>query len=262
MAKATSDATYLSLTKIVRDADLQPRAVMSTSTIEEYMETLIDKGEEFDFPPVTVFKDEDGVYWLGDGFHRCATYEMAKRKKIPCKIKTGSKRDAWLHSLGVNAKHGLRRTNADKQAAVTKALTDKEIGKWSDNRIAELCNVSGPLVGHIRSTLEPRERNGRSSRVGKDGRVRSVPEERSRPAREVESPARNGQAERASEALRPDFFFAVSYWIGELKDMKKRFGSWKKALASLKDKERERMESEDFWQPVSDLMTSVLGLED
>ncbi|MEX2673523.1 MAG: hypothetical protein WD294_15600 [Phycisphaeraceae bacterium] len=79
--------------------------------------------------------------------------------------------DAILYSVGANADHGLRRTNADKRASVETLLADDEWAKWSDNKIAKACGVSPTTVGTARSSLsnldsEPRtytDRHGNTS---------------------------------------------------------------------------------------------------
>lgn len=59
-------------------------------------------------------------------------------------------RVAW----GVNADHGLRRSNADKRRAVTILLRDEEWSGWSNVQIAKQCAVSEHLVRDIRSIFD------------------------------------------------------------------------------------------------------------
>lgn len=58
-----------------------------------------------------------------------------------------------MFSVGSNASHGLRRTNADKRKAVLKLLEDEEWGKWSDRSIGEKCAVSNRFVTNLRNEL-------------------------------------------------------------------------------------------------------------
>jgi DNA repair exonuclease SbcCD ATPase subunit len=55
--------------------------------------------------------------------------------------------------MSANAKHGARRTNADKRHAVLMALEDEEYKRLSDHEIAELCRVTQPFVSKIRKEL-------------------------------------------------------------------------------------------------------------
>jgi len=52
-------------------------------------------------------------------------------------------RQRHLYSVGANADHGQRRTNADKRRAVLILLNDEEWGKWSDREIARRCDIAG-----------------------------------------------------------------------------------------------------------------------
>jgi len=58
-----------------------------------------------------------------------------------------------LHSVGANAKHGLRRSNKDKRKAVTTLLLDEQWCQWSDRAIAKQCQVSNRFVSNIRKEL-------------------------------------------------------------------------------------------------------------
>jgi ParB-like chromosome segregation protein Spo0J len=75
------------------------------------------------FPPLVVLHDGE-AYWLAEGFHRFNAAREAELETIACEVRSGSLRDAILHSAGANATHGLRRTNADKRRAVSILLED------------------------------------------------------------------------------------------------------------------------------------------
>ena len=75
-------------------------------------------------------------------------------------MRQGGLRDAILHSVGSNATHGLRRTNADKRRAVSILLQDELVAvdpatgsRWSDREVARRCSVGAPLVATVRSEL-------------------------------------------------------------------------------------------------------------
>ncbi len=120
----TPEIVNLPLDKVRRDGGTQPRAFMNQDTVKEYAQDL-ELGAVF--PPVIVFYDGTS-YWLADGFHRVAATESLGRTEIKAEVKQGSSRDAVLLSCGVNATHGLRRTNADKRRAVMRLLNDEEWG--------------------------------------------------------------------------------------------------------------------------------------
>jgi len=115
------------LTDIRIDRGTQPRTELNEDVIAEYAQ-LLPEGAEF--PAITVYFDGTN-YWLADGFHR---HWAAKRANAELSINVihGSNRDAVLHSVGANAKHGLRRSNQDKRKAVKTLLLDEKWCQWSD----------------------------------------------------------------------------------------------------------------------------------
>jgi hypothetical protein len=146
----------IAIKNIKQSSELQPRAKMDTAIIDEYTEAM-KRGDAF--PAVTVFEIDD-AYYLVDGYHRFMAAQGAKIGKILADVMVGgTMRDAILYSAGVNAKHGLNRTNDDKRRAVMILLRDKEWGKWADTQIAAACHVSVDLVSKVRdSSLGETER--------------------------------------------------------------------------------------------------------
>lgn len=141
--------TTLPLDKIRIDGGTQMRADLNEDVVADYAQIVRDGG---DFPPVVVFYD-GSKHWLADGFHRYFAYQRAGAVEIPAEIRKGSKRDAILFSVGANAAHGLRRTNADKRRSVETLLKDKEWAAWSDREVARIAKVSAPLVATVREAL-------------------------------------------------------------------------------------------------------------
>jgi ParB-like chromosome segregation protein Spo0J len=140
----------LEIKNIRLDKSMQPRVHMNEDIIAEYTESIKEGAE---FPPVTVYFDSV-YYWLADGYHRYFSYKSAAHTEIECEVINGTRRDAILHSVGVNDKHGLRRSNEDKRKAVLTLLDDMEWCEWSDHKIAELCRVSHVTVGRVRKSLQ------------------------------------------------------------------------------------------------------------
>jgi hypothetical protein len=136
----------LQLDQIRTDGGTQPRAHLDEPTIKEYADDMRGGAK---FPPVVVFYDGDH-YWLVDGFHRVAAAKRVPRTEISAEVHQGSRRDAVLYSVGVNATHGLRRTNDDKRRTVLVLLNDPEWSQWSDREIARRCKVTHPFVGALR----------------------------------------------------------------------------------------------------------------
>lgn len=140
----------LSVTAITVDQRCQPRVAIDQRIVDDYAD---DMTEGAGFPPLTVYHD-GSAYWLADGFHRLSAAMKLGLAEVECDVRQGTMRDAILHSVGANRDHGLRRTNADKQRAVTALLSDPEWSKWSDREIAALCGVHHQMVGTRRSSLD------------------------------------------------------------------------------------------------------------
>lgn len=139
----------IDIAKIRTDGGTQPRDSINPSVVDDYTEAMVSGAT---FPPVTVFYDGE-KYWLSDGFHRVSAARKAGLDSINAEVKQGTRREAILHSVGANADHGLRRTNADKRRAVMVLLNDNEWAQWSDRHIARICAVSQPFVSSLRGEL-------------------------------------------------------------------------------------------------------------
>jgi hypothetical protein len=141
----------IAIADIEQDLALQPRATLHRDWIEEY---AMEMAEGAKFPPVVVFFDADERKgWLADGFHRVLAAEAAGCGSIMADVRSGTRRDALLYSVGANAVHGHRRTNDDKRRAVEILLNDPEWELWPDRQIAEQCGVTHPFVAGQRLRL-------------------------------------------------------------------------------------------------------------
>lgn len=139
------------------DGDTQSREAMDYEAIQEYVEAMHGYGGWGDFPPVKAVYD-GAFYWVFDGHQRLASHKLYAPDNtgdpIPVFLQPGDRRLAVLLSTGVNSDHGVRRSRADKQKAVTKLLKDDEWRLWSDAEIARHTNVDPKTVGNIRHRLE------------------------------------------------------------------------------------------------------------
>lgn len=150
----------IELSKIKIDGGTQSREKLDQAVVTEYAEAYKAGAT---MPAITLFYDGSS-YWLADGFHRYFGAVKAGLKQIHEEVTPGTQRDAVLYSLGANAKHGLRRSNADKRRAVLTMLIDAEWAGWSDNAIAKACAVSHTFVSNIRpvtcnvASEKPKER--------------------------------------------------------------------------------------------------------
>lgn len=144
-----SGFAQVQISQIRTDGGTQPRVAFDVDLVTEYADDML-AGDKF--PAVIVYFDGT-CYWLADGFHRIRAASGIGWKSIDAEIRLGTLRDAVLFSVGVNGKHGKRRTNADKRSAVEKLLKDAEWCVWSDREIARKCGVGHALVSTIRSSV-------------------------------------------------------------------------------------------------------------
>ena len=159
----------IAIAKIRRDGGTQSRCELDLTHVADLAEAYT-KGKTM--PPVTLYWDSDGNYFLADGFHRVAAAEAAGLSIISCEVQNGTQREAVLASLGANADHGLKRSTADKRKAVCTMFADEEWRRWSNIRIAEVVGVSDTYVGNIRKELEASgELEPQTVRAGKGGRI-------------------------------------------------------------------------------------------
>ena len=145
----------VTLDRIVLDAGTQMREQVNEAVIADYIDALDA------LPPIRVMRVGKSRLVLVDGFHRFYAHKRAGRDSIAVEvIGQGTIEDAQYEAARSNAKHGLRRSNADKRLAVLAVLGLKP--HLSDREIASHVGVSHPLVGTVRREIadEVPERDG------------------------------------------------------------------------------------------------------
>ncbi|HZZ78345.1 MAG TPA: hypothetical protein VFE62_07490, partial [Gemmataceae bacterium] len=153
----------IALTDLVLDPRLQMReAGLDLAVVDEYAECIDD------LPPVNAIRNADGTQWLTGGWHRYHAHKKAGRQKIKCVVRPGTWLDAIAEAAGSNAKHGIRRTGADKRRAVMALLTEPTWAGRSDRMIAEAAHVSNHLVSQLRRDISVG--NYPNTRTGVDGK--------------------------------------------------------------------------------------------
>lgn len=157
------------LKQILLDDKVQMRQRLDQAAVQDYADAM-EAGAEF--PPVIVFHRAGGPMYCADGFHRILAARKLKRPTIRAEVRDGGRREAVLYAAGANAAHGVRRTNADKQRAVTALLLDKEWVKWSDTELAKRAAVDRSTVTRYRELLG-KERDLRVY-IDSKGRLRDV----------------------------------------------------------------------------------------
>lgn len=153
------DHILFPLDSIVREKEMNPRAILHDETINEYAEAI---NEGAKFPPVVVGQYKDMFYMI-DGFHRAAAFEKLAKAALENKERftfipvivrqLTSKKHAFEIAVGSNTTHGLRRSIKDKKHALKLLLEDTYWRAWVDTRIAKMANVSPTFVANMRNEL-------------------------------------------------------------------------------------------------------------
>lgn len=147
---------------------IQSRAAVDFNTVDEYVQMMRDG---VIFEPVQGLQDEYGTIWVWDGYHRG---EAAKRlgRGLSVYVEKGDRLAAEWRALTANQRHGLRRTNTDKQRVIELALKHPNGAGLSDSQIAKHCGVSDKTVARVRRELEATSEIPKSNvRTGADGRA-------------------------------------------------------------------------------------------
>lgn len=129
-------------------AGTQARAGLSEDTVTDYAAAMAQRHQ---FPPVLVYRDDAGRYYLADGFHRVAAAGRIGATVIDAVVRDGSKADALWAAMGENRTHGLRFTDTDKRHAIRLA-----IAAWPDRSqtlIADQLGVSLTYVTQVRAAM-------------------------------------------------------------------------------------------------------------
>jgi|GEM_PF-1778490 len=232
--------------RIRLDGGTQPRAEIDRDYVSEL---AADLQRGVSLPPVTVFFDGEN-YWLADGFHRWHAHQEAGYTKLSCQVRQGTRRDAVLYSVGVNAEHGKRRSDADKRRQIETLLNDPEWTQWSDREIAKRCKVSPTTVGKIRASLSvhhgqiqtlTKEKKRKANRDGKVYEVRTDNiGKRTALRKEIEERKREREKEDAATAREHELNLRQALPLEQLQQMSRE--QLQEELIALNQEESDRAE--------------------
>ncbi len=139
----------LEICKIRKDGQTQHRSALQFSVIAEYA-ALMRAGVKF--PPIRVWFD-GADYWLSDGFQRVGACERIGVHHIKAEIHHGGLSDAQWDSYHANSTHGLRRTRADLEIVIRRALDHPKAATLSTVEIAKHLNLPEVTVRRWRRML-------------------------------------------------------------------------------------------------------------
>lgn len=149
-----SSVVCLEISNLRRDGGLQCRAFLQLDTVAAYAASLM-RGAKF--PPAIAFDDGQEI-WLADGYHRVAAAECIGQKTFSVDVRLGSLRDAILYVTSGRASdiQGIPHSERDRYRVVQRLLRDREWSQWSDDRIADHCDVPRQFVQDIRQDYTSR----------------------------------------------------------------------------------------------------------
>jgi alkylated DNA repair protein (DNA oxidative demethylase) len=146
-----AEIMLLNLDLLRLDEAIQTREVREGEALDLLREIYRDDPAEL--PAVIVYRDEEGVNWLADGFYRYRAASEAGAREIRAEVREGTKRDAILYAAEAN-KHGQSLSSAEKRRVVQRLLQDPEWRLWSDRQIARHTGTSHVFVGDVRKGLD------------------------------------------------------------------------------------------------------------
>ena len=167
----------ISLNDIYLDRETQIRSAVSEETILRYFDVMADTEGRDKFPPILLFQDEEGNYWLADGHHRVMAAKRRKFTSILAIVRPGTKADAIWEAAKSNSRNGLPLGRADLRRAVEMicaAFSDR-----SNRMIADTVGCDEKTVRKYRpekavANDSTADKSAVEKTVGKDGKRRSA----------------------------------------------------------------------------------------
>lgn len=178
-----------------RDVEETPAAEARSGHLDSGTVDLYRQAMERDetFPPPRLWRDSDGVMWLGDGRHRWHAHKSLHGEETPllCEVREGSRRDAFLDASASNIRHGLPATTEQRVANLRRLVADDEWSTWSARAMAAQVGLSPTTVTKYlerwqvaRDRVEYRDRHGNTTTMDVSGQRQAAQERRDRLAQE------------------------------------------------------------------------------
>ena len=135
--------------------------------VREHIRLLADSTARL--PPILVHRRTMRVV---DGMHRYHAALLRGDVEIEVTYLDGNDEDVFVHAVAANVAHGLPLSLRDRRAAALRIL--KTHPDWSDRSVATTTGLSPKTVGAVRRAASG-EIPQSGSRLGRDGRRRTVP---------------------------------------------------------------------------------------
>lgn len=152
--------------------ETQIRAAVSEETVQKYYDRMLDERCRKTFPPILLYQDDEGNYWLADGHHRVLAAIRRKFRSIFAVVRRGTKADAVWEAAKSNGRHGLPLCRADIRRTVemiAELLPDR-----SNRMIADAIGCCEKTIRKYRPSNPNAENSKPEKRMGKNGKFYSV----------------------------------------------------------------------------------------
>jgi ParB-like chromosome segregation protein Spo0J len=148
-----AEVRTLPLAQIVADDDLYSRTHLHFQAISTYQELYED--DPTLLPPLDVYQQtKPARYLLADGVLRYHAARKANITALPCRIFTGTARDAFLHAVAMNSRQqGQPYQQQDYQKIVRWFVRDADLSLLSHREMARRIGCSHTLVNRIAKTV-------------------------------------------------------------------------------------------------------------
>ena len=155
--------------------ETQIRSSTNEAAVLRYAALMDSEEGRAKFPPVIVYRDENGEHWIADGHHRVMAALRCQLSEIRAEIREGSKADALWAAAEINSKNGLPLEGDDIRQTILKLVE-----AWPNRSlrsIAEAVGCSKSYVGLVKSQMfldvrlagDPDLLSGKT--IGKDGKL-------------------------------------------------------------------------------------------
>ena len=164
---------------LAAETPAQTRVMVDVAKVNEYAKEMgTEEGlASFMEARVHLFEDADGTVRISRGHTRIAAARQVGITHYPAYVYHGDARDAKVHALGDNARHGAKRNNADLLHEIDLVLMDPELAKWSNREIARRVRCGHTIVGERRHFWEEQGKIDAAAervRTDKHGNVSTV----------------------------------------------------------------------------------------
>ena len=153
----------------------QIRSMINEAAILRYAALMDSEEGRAKFPPILVYRDENGEHWIADGHHRVMAAMRCQLTEIQAEIREGTKADALWAAAEINSKNGLPLEGDDIRQSILMLI--EAWPNQSLRSIAEAVGCSKSYVGLVKSQLsmdaqlagDPDLLSGKT--IGRDGKL-------------------------------------------------------------------------------------------